>query len=159
MAQLAGRDCSTPCLFYQHVARHFGYRLHKVRNLTGLRSGDYCSGELLHVGGVSHYKDWKGKDWEKSTGFWNSEKGIIARMDFLLLSELVDRLPLQYRTMRAEFGKVIESQLGSDPDRMRKDVRDFASNNGAPAHVFSLSGMSFLQDRGPDASAAASGDA
>lgn len=75
---------------YQLAAESLGYRLHRVRELSGYDNTE----EVVHLGRVSYYNwAWGGVALPENRKAFQ----VIAQADYLVLSQAADRLPPRYR--------------------------------------------------------------
>jgi hypothetical protein len=123
--------------FYQLACLASGYELGTIRNLKNdPEFNDFCSEELLHMTGVSWYRQ---RYLSESSPFTH-DLVVRAVMDYLLLDAADLNLPSSYATLKEQ----IRRMLGGDPRDLRKYVYDFLRTKGLTEQAFSRPELEFL---------------
>ena len=102
--------CFDTLILYQFVAQALGYRLHKVRSLSGTpETPGSFSPEVLHVNAASNYLILKDLD-----GIFQEHYRRMLQLDYFLLSDTLETspdFPSHYRSRREEIAAEL-SRLG-----------------------------------------------
>jgi hypothetical protein len=115
---------------YQSIADVLGYRLHKVRPLNA--TNRLYSEELVHVGKVSYFKQWKTLTSPREQMVY----ALLLQADYVLLTSMSGRLPEQYSRMREEIrGELIRLGISTDVDQARNTVCGALASRGASPAV------------------------
>lgn len=119
---------------YQLMASALGYKVNKVRCLSGI-SGvrEAYSPELFHVGAVSSYKSFRDEPYEEYQYFYR----MILQLDYLLLSESGRDFPVQYDALRRDAHCELD-RLGISPENARQAIQRFVESVGAAYSALAL---------------------
>ena len=126
--------CFDTLTLYQIVCQYFGYKLKKVRNLSGVSAtkGHY-SNELIHVNGLSYYDTFEGHKNEVFRQFHN----MIIQFDYLVLDHMcrTQVMPASYEDRRMGMCKKL-GEMGIDEGQCVLVIADYFMNKEISETVF-----------------------
>lgn len=124
--------------FYQLACLASGYKLGTIRKLNDdPMFSNFCSEELLHLGGASYYL----RQFLSGKGPSNYSLILRAVVDYLLLDAAGPDLPQSYAALK----DLLRRMLGDDPDVLRVHIYDFLLAKGFSEQAFSKPGLEFLR--------------
>lgn len=139
-----GFECFDTMVLFQLVCQSFGYRLHKVRGLSGISAtpGHY-SDELIHVNGVSYYGDF-----EHEKDIFGMLYRLILPFDYLVLDSMCRAvgLPASYLARLEELRGKLDA-LRIDRERCAAVVARYLTGRGVSESVFAHAGWKMLWAR------------
>lgn len=122
-------------VLYQLVARGHGYRLNKVRELSGISATpEHYSDELVHVAALSYYRGFVHHQDHRLQHYY----ALLLQFDYLVLARALERnlgLPASYTALLDELGTELE-RLKIQPEQCSRNVRNYFMNKGIDSSTF-----------------------
>ncbi|HEV3457139.1 MAG TPA: hypothetical protein VHG32_11305 [Thermoanaerobaculia bacterium] len=133
--------CFDTLVLYQLVALALGYRLHRVRALSGTpETPAYFSDEVIHVNAASWYVRMK-----DDRGQFQEHYRRMVQLDYFLLCEAGDDLPAHYGSKREELRAELD-RLGIPLALVPRTVYRYFADRGFGANVAQHPAWRFLRE-------------